>query len=266
MSPEICSGRDYTFHSDIWSLGCTIYELCAKTPPFNATSHRSLVERIQRARFPPLPRIYSAELRTLVASCLAVDDRDRPDTGKLLNAPEIKLARRQMALAAFERTLKQRERELESEKAAMMYERIDLAQKVEAEVERRVQVGLEELRLRFDAEVQEQTAHALKSKAFREQAEADFKNVQDDALDAQLSSFARLSINAAAKQPDAVRKKLGSLSLSVEAGGGGGGKENSDDRYRYRCREAGAVPLGEGEDDEDDFANNEQPESMDQSH
>lgn len=237
-----------------------MYELCAKSPPFDATSHGSLVEKIQHGKAPPLPRIYSLELRALISSCLATDDRDRPDTAKLLNAPAIKLTRRQMALSAFERTLIQREKDLEHEKAALMHERIDLQKKVELEVERRVQVGLEELRQRFDLEVQEQTAHALKTRAFQAQAQADFKNVQDDVLDAQSSNFGRLSINASEKQTSNVRRQLGSLSLSSDAA------VTSRDHHASRLREARlGVPLGEGEDDEEDFAN-EQLESMDQSY
>lgn len=34
MSPEIWSNRPYNASSDIWSLGCLMYELCALRPPF----------------------------------------------------------------------------------------------------------------------------------------------------------------------------------------------------------------------------------------
>ena len=29
MSPEVCENKPYTQKSDVWSLGCVLYELCA---------------------------------------------------------------------------------------------------------------------------------------------------------------------------------------------------------------------------------------------
>lgn len=29
LSPEVCKNEPYTYKSDIWSLGCVLYELCA---------------------------------------------------------------------------------------------------------------------------------------------------------------------------------------------------------------------------------------------
>jgi len=43
MSPELMQEKAYDTKSDIWSLGCLIYELCALKPPFHeAKTHSEL--------------------------------------------------------------------------------------------------------------------------------------------------------------------------------------------------------------------------------
>lgn len=36
LSPEVCEDRPYNDRSDIWSLGCILYEICALKHPFEA--------------------------------------------------------------------------------------------------------------------------------------------------------------------------------------------------------------------------------------
>jgi len=36
LSPEICQGKAYKYPSDVWMLGCLLYELVSLTKPFNA--------------------------------------------------------------------------------------------------------------------------------------------------------------------------------------------------------------------------------------
>jgi serine/threonine protein kinase len=74
MSPEICARERYTLQSDIWGVGCVMYELCQKQPPFNA--HAKTPVRL--GKFPPLP-----DIKNVIASCLQVNPDRRPETAAL---------------------------------------------------------------------------------------------------------------------------------------------------------------------------------------
>lgn len=93
MSPEICSSERYSGKSDMWSLGCIMYELCTLEPPFNARSHLELIQKIRLGKVKPLPSRYSKELGMVIASCLRVNPDERPDTAQMLQTTGIKFAR-----------------------------------------------------------------------------------------------------------------------------------------------------------------------------
>lgn len=39
MSPELCQGSKYNFKSDIWAMGCVLFEVLTLTRTFDATVH-----------------------------------------------------------------------------------------------------------------------------------------------------------------------------------------------------------------------------------
>lgn len=63
----------YNEKSDIWSLGCLLYELCALHPPFLAMDQRSLAVKIRDGRFKPIPTHYSEELGEFIRWMLQVN-------------------------------------------------------------------------------------------------------------------------------------------------------------------------------------------------
>ena len=84
LSPELCEERPYNYKSDIWALGCVLYELCTKTQPFRAANQASLAIKIIRGRYDPIPVKYSKNLSFLIKDCLTKDYRKRPSTATIL--------------------------------------------------------------------------------------------------------------------------------------------------------------------------------------
>merc|ERR1719377_126969 len=70
LSPEICQEKPYTWPSDIWAMGCILYELCALKVPFDAANIPQLVQKICKGAVPPVPDRYSASLRRLCGEML----------------------------------------------------------------------------------------------------------------------------------------------------------------------------------------------------
>nr|XP_033469655.1 serine/threonine-protein kinase Nek5-like isoform X2 [Epinephelus lanceolatus] len=87
LSPEICENRPYNNKTDIWSLGCVLYELCTLRHPFEGSSLRQLVSKICRGRYNPVPSHYSYDLRLLVTQLFKVNPRDRPSVSSVLRRP-----------------------------------------------------------------------------------------------------------------------------------------------------------------------------------
>jgi NIMA (never in mitosis gene a)-related kinase len=118
MSPEICDNQPYNAKSDVWSMGCLLYEMASLRCPFDAKARRrqpapptglpsqasaasravlhhpgtrpppqdmrGLVIKILRGAFPPLPRGFSPDLGDLVNRCLARQPSRRPTVNELL--------------------------------------------------------------------------------------------------------------------------------------------------------------------------------------
>lgn len=169
MSPEICAAERYTLHSDIWSLGCIMYELCARSPPFNARTHFHLVQKIKDGRIDPLPSIYSHELQTVIKSCLKTNPLHRPDTAQLLNLPMIRLMRKEgevvelgKALRTTEELAKLKVQEAEAKALGLENAKAGIEStvrrewevKARLEIDRQIQMEMDKLRKRFEIEVQ----------------------------------------------------------------------------------------------------------------
>eukprot|EP00698_Gefionella_okellyi_P002449 TRINITY_DN1230_c0_g1_i1.p1 TRINITY_DN1230_c0_g1~~TRINITY_DN1230_c0_g1_i1.p1 ORF type:complete len:754 (+),score=250.80 TRINITY_DN1230_c0_g1_i1:558-2819(+) len=77
----------YNHKSDIWSLGCVLYELTTLKHAFDARDMKGLVLKILRGIYPPVSDRYSPELRNLIAEMLRRNPRDRPSINAILRKP-----------------------------------------------------------------------------------------------------------------------------------------------------------------------------------
>uniref|UniRef100_A0A4X2KN92 non-specific serine/threonine protein kinase n=1 Tax=Vombatus ursinus TaxID=29139 RepID=A0A4X2KN92_VOMUR len=84
LSPEICENKPYNNKSDIWALGCVLYEMCTLKHAFEAGNMKNLVLKIISGSFPPVSLHYSYDLRSLLSHLFKRNPRDRPSVNSIL--------------------------------------------------------------------------------------------------------------------------------------------------------------------------------------
>lgn len=116
ISPELCEGKPYNQKSDIWALGCVLYELASLKRAFEAAVRNTrltpnhfyqkmpvwlnlskvvfcfqnlpaLVLKIMSGTFAPISDRYSPELRQLILNMLNLDPSKRPQLNEIMANP-----------------------------------------------------------------------------------------------------------------------------------------------------------------------------------
>jgi len=88
-SPEVWKDQPYDGKSDIWSLGCVLYEMCALVPPFRADDMQGLFKMVIKGKYPRIPDHFSQELSTVIKFMLQVAPNNWPTTDQILKLPII---------------------------------------------------------------------------------------------------------------------------------------------------------------------------------
>ncbi|RKP15980.1 kinase-like protein, partial [Rozella allomycis CSF55] len=127
MSPEQVDEKEYNVKSDIWSLGCLLYEMCELRPPFNGKNETELWSNIKSGRY-RLSQNFSNELHNIIRCLLKIDPNQRPTTDDLIQHPIIKLSIR-------EQKFEDQKLIFEAEKMRISQREKNLAKK-EAEIEK----------------------------------------------------------------------------------------------------------------------------------
>ena len=80
MSPEQLEGRESDARSDLFALGCVLYEMATGKKAFTGASQASLIGAIMHAAPPPVSSLAALSppaLDRVIATCLAKDPKDR---------------------------------------------------------------------------------------------------------------------------------------------------------------------------------------------
>ena len=84
ISPELCKDQPYNDKSDVWSLGCVLYELCTLNHPFEGGTQVEIYEKIMTQKFKAISPEYSLELKKMVDLLLEKDEKKRPKMKDIL--------------------------------------------------------------------------------------------------------------------------------------------------------------------------------------
>jgi NIMA (never in mitosis gene a)-related kinase len=85
-SPEVWKDKPYDSKSDIWSLGCVLYEMCTLKPPFRAEDMDGLYKKVTKGQYSKIGNSYSEELANIIKLMLQVNPSNRPNAKQLLKS------------------------------------------------------------------------------------------------------------------------------------------------------------------------------------
>ncbi|NXG30304.1 M3K19 kinase, partial [Dromaius novaehollandiae] len=92
MAPEVINESGYGRKSDIWSVGCTVFEMATGKPPLASMDRIAAMFYIgaHRGLMPSLPDRFSRTAADFVHACLTRDQHERPSALQLLEHPFVK--------------------------------------------------------------------------------------------------------------------------------------------------------------------------------
>jgi NIMA (never in mitosis gene a)-related kinase len=140
MSPEQIDECKYNEKSDIWSLGCFLYELVTFHPPFEAKNQIQLANKIKSGKVERINKIYSEELWRVITWMLNVKFEFRPSSDELLNIPEISVRLRERRIKETLAKIKNIEDNLKSKEALLNEREIKIAEKEKILLEKEIEL------------------------------------------------------------------------------------------------------------------------------
>ncbi|TMW69389.1 hypothetical protein Poli38472_001545 [Pythium oligandrum] len=90
MSPEVCESKPYSYASDVWSLGCVLYEMCALKHAFDAPNFLILILKIVQTEFTEVPAHVDPEISDILKKLLDKNPERRPSMDQIFAMPYIR--------------------------------------------------------------------------------------------------------------------------------------------------------------------------------
>ncbi|XP_069716108.1 serine/threonine-protein kinase Nek11 [Phaenicophaeus curvirostris] len=122
MSPEALKHQGYNTKSDIWSLGCVLYEMCCMNHAFTGHSFLSVMLKIVEGDTPSLPDRYPSKLNAVLCSMLNKNPSLRPAAAEILKIPYIEEHLKNIEYKCTNKTVKDKALNWQKEAAAPIFD------------------------------------------------------------------------------------------------------------------------------------------------
>lgn len=133
MSPELCEHRRYGEKSDIWALGCVIYEMATLRPPFIACNEHQLREQIMNKRLDRIPEQYSEELWRIIQKMLEKNESRRWDVNQIASSRMVAITAETITLKNKRAALREKAERTRSECSALRQKIRSLERRLDAD-------------------------------------------------------------------------------------------------------------------------------------
>ena len=94
----MCRNKPYNEKSDIWALGCILYELLTYNHPFTATNQAALFIKILNNKYNPFPPGINEDLKNMVDFILQKDYEIRPSMKDIITKESFQVNAKKLGL------------------------------------------------------------------------------------------------------------------------------------------------------------------------